>query len=389
IDSILQVDNVSITHLCDVDRRTYDKRQEQITKHGAPKAIEEGDFRRLLDNPDIDAVAIATPDHWHAPMAIMAAKAGKAVYVEKPCCYDPAEGEILVNVQKKYNAIIQMGNQQRSGHATKEAISDIRGGIIGTPYMGKAWYSNSRGSIGRGKSAPVPDWLDWNLFQGPAPREEFRDNIVHYNWHWFWAWGTGEINNNGTHEIDICRYALDVEYPTRVSSTGGRYAYDDDWEFYDTQLANFEFEGGKLITWEGRSCNPHPHHKRGRGVTIHGTKGTVLLDRLDYYAYDMDNKEIKHVKENGSSGTTDVVGGGSLTDMHMDNFANAIREDEALNADIEGGYTSNLLAHLGNIAQESGGLLDIDPTTGHIVSENAKAHRMWTRSYEPGWEPTL
>ncbi len=388
INAIASVPNASITHLCDVDSRVFAKRQKQLDNLGLPKAIQVEDFRTLIDNKDIDAIAIATPDHWHTPMAILGAKAGKAVYVEKPCCHNPAEGELLVQVRNKYNAIIQMGNQQRSGPSTIEGVQDIHDGIIGRAYMGKAWYSNQRGSIGIGKPSAVPDWLNWDLFQGPAPRRPYKDNIVHYNWHWFWNWGTGEINNNGTHEIDICRYALGVDYPKRVTSSGGRYHFQDDWQFYDTQVASFEFEDNKMITWEGKSCNNMQYFDRGRGVTIHGTEGTALLDRNGYTAYNMDNQVIKYVSGEGNSNTMDKVGGGSLDNIHMNNFASAIRKGTLLNSDIRDGYISNLMPHLGNIAQECGGSIDTDPRNGHILN-NEQALAMWHRDYEPGWAPSL
>ncbi len=388
IQSVLEVPNVNITHLCDVDSRATDKAQILLQDLDQPKAKVEVDYRKLMEDNSIDVVVIATPDHWHAPMAMMAAAAGKHVYVEKPCCHNPREGELLVATKKKYNALIQMGNQQRSGLATREAIADIRSGIIGKVYMGKAWYANTRGSIGRGKEAKVPEWLNWELWQGPAPRVPYRDNIVHYNWHWFWHWGTGEINNNGTHEIDICRWALDVKYPVNVTSSGGRYHFEDDWEFYDTQVANFEFEDGKLITWEGKSCNGHPYFERGRGVTIHGTRGTILMDRNAYHVFDQDGESIKYVKEGSYSSTTDTVGAGGLDGLHMNNLANAIRRGESLNADIEEGYISNLLPHLGNIAQECGGSIQTDPANGHVLN-NAKAAKYWSREYEKGWEPVV
>ncbi|MEM7511800.1 MAG: Gfo/Idh/MocA family oxidoreductase, partial [Bacteroidota bacterium] len=323
--------------------------------------------------------------HWHAPMALMAVQAGKDVYVEKPCCFNPAEGEMLVEAMGKYGKLIQMGNQQRSGSASQEAIADIREGIIGEVYHGKAWYANTRGSIGKGKVIEVPDHLDWDLWQGPAPRRDYKDNYVHYNWHWFEHWGTGEINNNGTHEIDICRWALGVEFPERVISSGGRYHFDDDWEFYDTQIANFEFGGGKMIAWEGRSCNGLPFFDRGRGVTIHGTEGTILLDRNLYIAYNNKNEQIKWVKEGVSSATTDTLGRGGLDDLHMNNLVNGIRSGEALRSPIDDGYKSNLLCHLGNISQKTGRALNINPENGRIIND-ADAMSMWSREYEPGWE---
>jgi predicted dehydrogenase len=282
-----------------------------------------------------------------------------------------------------------MGNQQRSGLTTIEGIGDIRDGIIGTPYLGKAWYSNRRGSIGTGKEIPVPEWLDWELFQGPAPRKAYRDNIVHYNWHWFWNWGTGEINNNGTHEIDICRWALGVDYPVEVTSSGGRYHYNDDWEFYDTQSMTFEFGDEASITWEGRSCNPLPHHERGRGASIHGTEGSVVLDRNGYIIYDMDNNEVDRNTADGDGDSgLGIRAGGSMTDRHARNFVQAIRDGSKLNAPIDEGHKSVLLCHLGNITQYTGDALHLDPSNGHIVG-NRKAEEMWSRDYEPGWEPTV
>ena len=384
----LDVENCTVTHLCDVDSRVLATVKASVKESTgkAPKTYD--DIRKLLESKDVDALAIATPDHWHAPMAIMGVQAGKHVYVEKPCCYDPGEGELLVEVQKKYGKVVQMGNQQRSGLISIQAIKDIHSGIIGDVYMGKAWYSNNRGSIGVGKLAEVPDWLNWDLWQGPAPRVGYKDNVVHYNWHWFHRWGTGEINNNGTHEIDICRWALDVDYPIRVSSAGGRYHFEDDWQFPDTQVANFEFEGGKLITWEGKSCNVHPYFDRGRGVTIHGTEGTVLLDRNSYLVYDNKNNLIKEMNEKDASATMNTVGAGSLDTKHMANFVNAFREAEKQNSPILEGYKSNLLCHLGNIAQETGSVLDTSSSNGHILNNN-EANAYWNRDYAEGWVPTL
>lgn len=386
--SIKDTGNTAITAVCDVDSRVVEASKSMVMEAMDIKATGYKDFRKMVESKDIDAVAIATPDHWHAPMAIIAASAGKHVYLEKPCCHNPREGELVIEAGKKYERVIQMGNQQRSAPTSQSAIQDIRDGMIGETYFGKAWYSNNRKSIGKGNKSAVPEWLDWDLFQGPAPREEYRDNIVHYNWHWFWNWGTGEINNNGTHELDICRWALGVEIPKRASSSGGRMHFDDDWEFYDTQIANFEFENGKMITWEGRSCNGHQHFNRGRGVTIHGTKGTVLMDRGGYEIFDNDGNSLKKKTEKEINDGLNLVGGGNMTTLHMTNFCNGIRISEKLNAPIDEGYVSNLMPHLGNIAQELGRALEINTQNGHVIGDE-KAMSMWSRSYEPGWEPVV
>jgi predicted dehydrogenase len=380
--------NSPVTALCDVDSRTFAKAQKNLTDAGGNTAKQFSDIRRMLEVKEIDAITIATPEHWHAPMAILSMQAGKHVYLEKPPTLTCEEGEMLVKVQKKTKKMLQIGNQQRSAPTSIEAVKDIREGIIGEVYYGKAWYSNTRGSIGKGKPAAVPDWLDWELWQGPAPRRPFKDNVVHYNWHWFWHWGTGEINNNGLHEIDICRWALGVDFPIRVTSSGGRFHFADDWEFYDTQVASFEFPEGKSITWEGRSCNGFHQYERGRGATIHGTKGSILLDRNAYFAYDHQGKLIKQVNERELSATIDMQGIGQLDIYHMQNFINAIRTGEKLNSEITEAHKSTLLCHLGNLAQKFGKTLLTNPKDGRILKDK-EAMKMWSREYEKGWEPKV
>ncbi len=234
----------------------------------------------------------------------------------------------------------------------------------------------------------MPDWLDYELWQGPAPRTPYRDNVVHYNWHWFWRWGTGKINNNGTHEIDVCRWALQVDYPTRVTSAGGRFHFDDDWEMYDTQVASYEFERGKSITWEGRSCNGRPIEGRGRGVSIHGEEGTVIIDRSGYVVYDLDNKEVKSRNRRTTVSALDTRGGSDSTALHINNFLESIRGNEPPNAPVDDGQRSSLLCHLGNIAQRTGNALHCDPSNGHVIDDR-EAMDYWSRQYEPGWEPKV
>lgn len=388
LSAIYHTTNTRISAICDVDSRELTKTAELVNEMNGQKPDVIVDIRKLLENKDIDAVTIATPDHWHAPMAIMAMQAGMHVYLEKPCCFNPQEGNWLIQSQKKHGKVLQVGNQQRSAPTSVQAVADIRAGIIGEAYMGKAWYANTRGSIGTGKNVTVPDWLDWDMWQGPAPHTDYRDNIVHYNWHWFWRWGTGEINNNGYHELDICRWALGVDYPSKITSSGGRYSFDDDWQFYDTQIASFEFGNDKMISWEGRSCNGFNFHERGRGATIHGTKGTVLLDRNGYWAYDNSGKLFKQVLERGHSASTDIVGIGALDLYHMENFVEAIRSDEKLNSPIEEAVKSNMMCHLGNIAQKFNRTLQTDPRDGKIMNDK-EAMKLWSRDYAEGWKPVI
>jgi predicted dehydrogenase len=388
LSAIAATPNTEIAYLCDVDSQVLAKRLAQVEKEYGqkPKGIE--DYRLLVEKADVDVIVIATPEHWHAPMAIMALQHGKHVYVEKPCAHNPAEAEMLVAAQAKYGLQVQMGNQQRSAQTSIQAMEDIRGGILGEVYAGKAWYSNHRGSIGQGKVVPAPAHLNWDLWQGPAPRTAYRDNVVHYNWHWFKRWGTGEIHNNGTHEIDVCRWALGVDFPEKVTAAGHRLFHQDDWEFADTQFIHFSYPNGKMITWEGKSCSPQAYFERGRGATIHGDKGWILLDRNIYQVYDNDNQLVKEMKEETQSATTNTVGGGGLDDNHMNNLANGIRQGDTLYAPIADAYKSTMLCHLGQLALDHGGVLHTDPSNGHIT-DNKAAKKAWGRTYEKGWEPTI
>ena len=259
-----------ISYVCDVDGNVL-KKFADSTKHEMGEApVAERDFRRVLEQKEVDAITIATPDHWHAPMAIAGLQAGKHVYVEKPCSHNPAEGALLVQAQQKYGKLVQMGTQQRSSRYTAEIVEKIHGGLVGRPYYAKAWYSNVRKSIGTGKEVPVPAYLDWDLWQGPAPRTPYKDNFHPYNWHWFKTWGTGETLNNGTHEVDVCRWALGVDFPKRVTASGGRYQFKDDWQFYDTLITSFEYDD-KMISWEGKCCQGMKIYGRDRGSAVMGT----------------------------------------------------------------------------------------------------------------------
>ncbi len=209
--------NCEIIYICDVDRDSMTKCIDRISKiqGSAPKA--EPDFRKALEDKQLEAMVIAAPDHWHAPAAILACKAGKHVYVEKPCSHNPHEGELLVAAAKKYNRKVQMGSQRRSWPNVIAAIEEVKTGTIGRAYYGKGWYANNRPSIGTGKAAAVPNWLNYDLWQGPAPRKPYNDNILHYNWHWFWNWGTGEGGNNGTHMVDLLRWGMGVDFPVSAN----------------------------------------------------------------------------------------------------------------------------------------------------------------------------
>ena len=375
--------NAEVAALCDVDSTVLAKTAASV---GVKKTIV--DFRRALDDKSIDALVIATPDHWHAPAAILAMSAGKHVYLEKPCGHNAREGELLVNAQRKTKRVVQMGTQQRSAPRSMEVLQAIREGLIGKPYLGRAWYANTRGSIGRGKPASVPANLDYELWQGPAPRAPYKDNVIHYNWHWFRRWGTGEICNNGTHEVDVCRWALGVDTCVRVTSSGGRYHFDDDWEFTDTQEAVFEFAGGKTIIWQGLSCNGLETYGRSRGTSILGTTGSVVMDRDGYVVYDLQNKVVKSNLATQAGDGLNISADDDMTNLHIQNFVDAVRTGSPLRQPIDEGAKSVLLCHLGNIAQWTGRALKVDPANGHILGDDA-AMAYWQREYAPGWAPTV
>ena len=383
-------ENCEVLHVCDVDSRAADKCIQAIEKIQQKRPVSTPDFRKALDDKNLDVLIVTAPDHWHAPAALLACAAGKHVYLEKPCSHNPHEGELLVESAKKHNRILQMGNQRRSWPNVVAAIGELHAGIIGRPYFAKTWYTNNRASIGKGKEVEVPSWLNYDLWQGPAPRRPYRDNLIHYNWHWFWNWGTGEALNNGTHMVDLARWGLKVEYPIRVNSAGGRYRYNDDWETPDTQVINLEFDNQSAITWEGRSCNGRSIEGTPVGIMFYGETGSMLIEGGDAYKiFDLKNVLVKEVKTDKVADARNVADPNKTLDAyHIQNFFNAIRKGDKVNSDIKGGHQSTLLVQLGNIAQRVGRTLNIDPKSGHIMND-PDAMKLWTREYQPGWEPKV
>ena len=376
---------VRISHVCDVDSNILKKFADSTQHEMAEAPATDKDFRQILERKDVDAITIATPDHWHTPMAIAGLRAGKHVYVEKPCSHNPAEGVMLVEAQKKYGKLVQMGTQQRSSQYTIDIVEKIHSGIIGRPYYAKAWYSNVRKSIGVGKEAPVPPQLDWDLWQGPAPRRPYKDNVHPYNWHWFKIYGTGETLNNGTHEVDVCRWALGVDYPNRVTASGGRYQFKDDWQFYDTLVTSFEYDD-KVISWEGKSCQGMKFYGRDRGSAIMGTTGTVVVDRDGYEIFDLKGSKTNEFKTGKTTASSDLTGRDTMTDAHFANFIAGIRKGEKLNAPVSIGNVAVTMLQLSNIAWEVNRELHLDTNDGRIQND-AEAMKMWSREYEKGWAP--
>ncbi len=379
--------NARISHVCDVESNILKKFAAETQKEMGEAPATEKDFRNILALREVDAITIATPDHWHAPMAIAGVQAGKHVYVEKPCSHNPAEGVMLIEAQKKTGKLVQMGSQQRSSPHTIEIVDRIHNGAVGRAYFAKAWYSNVRKSIGTGREVPVPPELDWDLFQGPAPRQAYKDNFQPYNWHWFKTWGTGESLNNGTHEVDVCRWALGVDYPKSVTSTAGRYQFKDDWQFYDTMTTSFAYDDA-MISWEGKCCNGMKYYGRDRGAAIIGTTGTVVVDRDGYEIYDLKGKMVDEFKVGNKTASSDLVGRDSMTDAHFANFIAGIQKGEKLKQPVAQGNVAVTMLQLSNIAWETKRELHLDPSDGKVLHDT-EAMSYWGRAYEPGWAPKV
>ena len=373
------IKGVQVRYLCDIDSKRLETFRESFTATVDYDVKAVADFRRILDDSEVDALVCAAPNHWHAPAGILACSVGKHAYIEKPCCHNPREGELLIEAARKYKRCVQMGNQRRSGDKTAEAMKLLHEGRIGRVYYSRSWYAANRQTIGMGTPADVPPNVDYDLWQGPAPRQPFTSNRLHYNWHWVWHYGNGELGNNGIHSIDLSRWGLQVDYPVRVVSSGGRYVFDDDQQTADTHVVSFEFPGEKQIVWECLSCNDYGADGTGFGATFHGETGSLRLgSEWGYKLFNEKGKEVESV--DGTDGMT----------AHAENFIAAIRANDPtlLHSEIEEGHKSTLLCHLGNIAHRTGDSLKCDPASGHILNNDA-AMKLWTRTYEPGWEPVV
>ena len=378
--------NVEIAAICDIDDSILNKRIDEVEKATGKKPAAYSDIRKLLENKEIDAVSIATPNHSHTLQTIWALQAGKDVYIEKPCSHDIFESKQIIAAAKKYNnRIVQHGVNARSSPGVQEAVKQMRDGLIGDLYMARGLCFKWRDTIGRAKPEPVPPGVHYDLWLGPAPQHEFTKNRFHYNWHWFWDYGNGDIGNQGIHEMDIARWGLGVRYPTRVSTVGGHFMFDDDQETPNTMSASFEFnEGGKrrMLVFEVRHWMTNHEAGIGERVGRNGKKdsntiGNLFYGSKGYLAVEGYNKYYTFLGRDQEPGPQAEQGGNN-----WQNFIDVVRsrKTEEQNNPIEEGSISCTLMHLANMSYRLGRSLEFDANTMSIVGDK-EANAMLKRKY--------
>ena len=357
-----------VAALCDVDPAQFKKPADAINARTGKSPALLADFRRALDDPNIDAVSIATPNHWHALAAVWACQAGKDVYVEKPVSQNVSEGRKIVEAAAKYGRIVQAGTQNRSSAGVAEAVAFLRSGKLGNIYLARGLCFKPRGSIGIKPDAPVPAGVDYNLWLGPAPERPFNPNRFHYEWHWNWDYGNGDLGNQGIHQMDVARWGLGKQtLPTHVQSSGGRYGYKDDGQTPNTQVSTYRWDDC-MLEFEVRGLPTNAEREIKVGNLFFGTEGYLAINGDRWSTY-MGQKE-----EPGPSGK----GGGD----HFGNFVVAVkaRKPELLHAPVVEGHLSSALCHLGNISYRLGRALAVDPAT-EALGNDAEANAMLSRDY--------
>jgi predicted dehydrogenase len=377
--------NVEIAALCDVDESVLGDAARDLQSKGKKPALYT-DFRNLIEDRSIDAVSLATPDHHHALQTIWACQAGKDVYVEKPCCHNMFEARQMVAAAQRYGRMVQQGAQSRSSPALQEAVKKVHGGLLGDVYMARALSYKHREGIGHAPAEPFPPGVHYDLWLGPAPQHFFTKNRFHYNWHWFWDYGTGDLGNQGVHEIDIARWGLGVKYPVKVSATGGHFLFDDDQETPNYLNCSFEFHDGgkkKILVYELRNwysnheADIHQFTGYADQTVTDSTVGDVFYGRNGYLAIDGYDRYRSWMGREQAPGPSAVAAGD-----HFANFVEAVRtrRREVLNAEIEDGVISAVLVHLANISYRLDRSVHFDAATDSCTGD-PEANGMFTRTY--------
>lgn len=381
--------DVDVRMIADIDEgrlATAVKTAEAISGR-RPQGV--GDFRRVVDNKELDVMVVGTPDHWHAIPTIMGCISGKDVYVEKPDGHNILEGRTMVAAQRKYQRVVQLGTQARTSPHFQEAIDYIRKGNLGKVLVAKAWESSRQGSIGRPADSDPPKGVNYDMWLGPAPKRRFNVRRFHGNWRWFFDYGTGDLGNDGVHRLDVARWALStaveaqggqpLHMPSQVSALGGKWYFDDMQQWPDTLQVNYQFAGdgdgpGKILTYEMRVWTPYNYNGEGEGVVVYGDRGYIIIGNRRWRAFGP-----KHTLLKEGSGTNDGT-------AHVRNFLECVRTRKKSNADLETvGHPSSVLCHAGNVAWRVGRQLTLDPKTELFVGDQ-QANRYRTRpEYRKPW----
>jgi len=384
IQGLMAQDNVQVTHLCDPDMNILKERQNEFKEKYDEDVALEQDLRRIMDNKDIDVVSIATPNHWHSLAVVWACQAGKDSYVEKPGSHNIWEGRKMVEAAQKYDRIVQHGVQLRSSPAVNDAIKLMREGYIGRVYMARGLVFRWRGDIGDQRFSPVPDGIDYDLWTGPAPMRPFTRNLVHYNWHWHWDYGNGDVGNQGIHETDLCMWGLDVGLPSKITSMGGKFLWDDCKEVPEVLTSIYHYpDEDKIIQFEVRPWCTNTEEGATVGNIFYGDKGILVVQGYDkFQTYLGKDREPGISGDDGGVAATGMDRGAGGTDGHFANFIDAVRKHDTslLNAPVETAHLSSGLAHLGNIAYRLGKVLTFNPQSEKFVND-PEADKMLTRNY--------
>ena len=382
---------VEVVRIADLDSKNLAGAVANLEKKSGKKPIADSDFRKLLDDKSIDAVAIGTPDHWHAIPTIMACLAGKDVYVEKPDSHNIVEGQRMVAAMRKNKRIVQLGTQSRSSRHFLSAMQFIRSGKLGRCLVAKAWESGKQGSIGRPPDSEVPEGVDYDMWLGPAPKRPFNVRRFHGNWRWFFDYGTGDLGNDGVHRLDVARWALGTALeakgegplpalPRFVSTVGGKWYFDDMQEWPDTLQVDFQYDipgqSGRILTYEMRIWNPYPYHGVGDGAAVFGDQAYIVIGNQGWKVF-------------GNNGVQIAEETGRIEDgLHFQNFVDCVKSRKRPNADLETiGHPSSVHCHAGNIAWRTGRKLTFDGPTESFVGEGAaEANALRTRpEYRKPW----